>query len=154
MRSPIDKLPAAVKKEIRRTMEELLERYHISKFTLFMARDTAMTASYSDRPSGPTNTISDPTARTAVYNVDEPMRRRAFCEQIERAVNNLPAKERFLITERYMKRELPYDFVVYEMTMDPPISEGTYSKLRIRACTLLALMLELQIDGLDQLIKP
>ncbi|MNV55052.1 hypothetical protein D3C71_1472730 [compost metagenome] len=69
-------------------------------------------------------------------------------------MNNLPAKERFLITERYMQRDLPYDFVVYEMKIDQPVSRGTFDKIKIRAFTLLALMLELQIDGLEQLLKP
>ncbi|MNW38879.1 hypothetical protein D3C74_159570 [compost metagenome] len=150
MRS-IDRLPAAVKKEIKRTLEELLERYHLSKYTLFKARESSITASYTDRPNGPTNVISDPTARIAVYNVDEPARRKAFCEQVEQAVSQLPTKERELINERYMQRDLPYDFMVYEMKMDPPISEGKYSKLRIRAFTLIALMLGLEIEGLEHL---
>lgn len=149
----IDKLPIAVKREIRRSVEELLERYHFSKYTLFMIRESSITASYVDRPSGPTNVISDPTASTAVHNVDEPARRKAFCEQVEQAISQLPTKERELITMRYMQRDLPYDFAVYEMTMDPPISEGKYIKIRIRAFTLIALMLGLEIDGLEQLLK-
>lgn len=149
----IDKLPIAVKREIRRTVEELLERYHFSKYTLFKARESSITASYVDRPSGPTNVISDPTARTGVHNVDEPARRKAFCEQVEQAISQLPTKERELITMRYMQRDIPYDFTVYEMKMDPPISEGKYIKIRNRAFALLALMLDLEIDGLEQLLK-
>ncbi|SDF04873.1 phage transcriptional regulator, ArpU family [Fontibacillus panacisegetis] len=149
----IDRLSAAVKKEIKRTLEELLERYHLSKYTLFKARESNITTSYSDRPNGPTNVISDPTARIAVYNVDEPARRKAFCEQVEQAVSQLPEKERFLITERYMQRDLPYDFVVYEMRMDPPIGDRTYDKMRTRAFTLLALMFGLEIEGLEQFYK-
>lgn len=147
----IDRLPVAVKKEIRRTLEELLERYHLSKYTLFKARESSITASYMERPNGTTNVISDPTARTAVYNVDEPARRKAFCEQVEQAVSQLPEKERFLITERYMHLDIPYDFVVYEMKFDPPITWNTYDKIKIRAFSLLALMLGLEIDGFEQL---
>lgn len=128
-----------------------MERYHLSKFTLFRDRESSITASYTDRPNGPTNVISDPTARTAIYNVDEPVRRQAFCKEVEHAVSQLPSKERELITKRYMDRDLPFDFVVYGMKMDPPISEGKYIKIRNRAFALLALMLGLEIDGLEQL---
>lgn len=153
MRS-IDRLPATVKKEIRSTLEELLERYHLSKYTLFKARESSITASYSDRSNGPTNVISNPTVHTAIHNVDEPTRRKAFCEQVEQAVGQLPEKERFLITERYMRRDIPFDFVIYKMRMSPPVGEGTYTRIKLRAFTLLALMLELRIEGLEQLYKP
>lgn len=147
----IDQLPVTVKKEIRRTMEDLFERYHLFKYTLFQRREASITASYTDHLSARTNTVSDPTARTAVYNVDEPARRKAFCEELERAVGHLPKKEQFLITERYLQRDIPFDFVVYEMRMDPPVSRDTYDKIKIRAFTLLALILGLEIEGLEQL---
>ncbi|MUG43443.1 ArpU family phage packaging/lysis transcriptional regulator [Paenibacillus woosongensis] len=146
----IDKLPTAIKKEIRNTMEDMFERYHLSKYTLFQARESSVTASYEERPSGPTNVISDPTAQAAVHNADEPARRQAFCERIEQAVAQLPAEEREVITERYMNRDLPFDFTVYTQRLDPPISVGTYTKIRIRAFVLLALMLGIQVEGLQE----
>lgn len=147
----IDKLPAAVKKEIRSAIENELERYHIYKYSLFHDRESCTTSSISDIPRSFTGTTSDQTANVAVYNVDEPARRQAFCERLEKAVERLPKKERFLITERYMKRDMPFDYVVYNQLMDPPVAEVTYSKFKNRAMAMLALMLEIPIEGLKQL---
>ncbi|PQP89675.1 ArpU family phage packaging/lysis transcriptional regulator [Paenibacillus sp. AR247] len=148
----IDNLPAAVKKEIRTAMEDYFERYQLYKYTLFQVREARVTASYEDRPYGPTNVISDQTASVAIYNVDEPARRQAFCERLEQAVYRLPHKERFIITERYMKNDLPFDYVVYNQLMDPPVAEATYTKIKNRAMAMLALALGIQIDGLHKVL--
>lgn len=148
----IDKLPAAVKKEIRSAIENELERYHIYKYTLFHDREVSTTSNISDIPRGFTGTTSDQTGNVAAYNVDEPARRRVFCERIEKAVEQLPRKERFLITERYMKRDMPFDYTVYSLLMDPPVAEATYSKIKNRAMAMLALMLDIPISELKRLI--
>lgn len=147
----IDRLPRSVKKEAKLVIEDTFEKYRRYKRMSFKDRQTSITASYEDRPSAPTNVISNPTAMTAIYNVDESNRRKAFCEQIEQAVSRLPTREQFIITERYMQRDVPYDFVIYELKMDPPISEGKYTKIRARAFILLALILGIEIKGLEQL---
>lgn len=147
----IDRLPVAVKTQIRSAVESDLERYHIYKYSLFQERAASVTSNISDIPRGFTGTISDQTASVAVYNVDEPARRRAFCERMENAVEQLPNRERFLIQERYMKKDKPFDYVVYSFTMDPPVSETTYSLIKNRAFILLALMLGVQVDGLKSL---
>ncbi|WP_422657369.1 ArpU family phage packaging/lysis transcriptional regulator [Paenibacillus sp. EC2-1] len=147
----IDRLPPDVKKEIRIAVENELERYHIYKYTLFHDREVNITTVISDTPKSFTGTTSDQTSNVAVYNVDEPARRRAFCDRLEKAVEQLPHRERFLITERYMKRDMPFDYAVYSLLMDPPVTEATYAKLKNKAMALLALMLNLQIDGLKQL---
>ncbi|WP_436241755.1 hypothetical protein [Paenibacillus sp. LjRoot56] len=46
-----------------------------------------------------TNTISDQTANIAIYNVDEPAKRKKHCERLEAAVRKLPRLERLLLAD-------------------------------------------------------
>lgn len=136
---------SAHKKQIRKAVVAELEKYRICKYLTFEEREARTTGSYAPRYHGNTNVTSDQTAQVAIYNADVHASRRAFCELIERTVNRLPDKERFLITERYLLPDSSYltDLHVYSFSFDPPISEGTYTKIRDRAMYKLALMLNI-----------
>jgi hypothetical protein len=77
--------------------------------------------------------------------LDEPERRRQFCERIERAVNKLPRMEKFLLQERCMYNDANYitDYNVCTQKFQPSISEGTYSKRRWQAFYKLTLALDI-----------
>ena len=131
------------KKAIKKAIEEVFERYRIYKYLMFDNREARTTTSYEPRFHGNTNLTSDQTGEIASWNVDEHERRRRYCEWIEHLVSRLPSIERFLIQERYLCQDAQYitDINVYSYKFDPPISEGTYAKIRWRAFTKLAAML-------------
>ncbi|ASA21287.1 hypothetical protein B9T62_11115 [Paenibacillus donghaensis] len=147
----LDKLPLPVKREVRSKMETEFERYRLWKFITFQEREVSITAAWSDTPKGFTGTVSDQTGNIAAYNVNEPERRRQFCERVEYAVSRLPHKEQQVITQRYMQREVTFDFVVFNQTIDPPMSRGTYDKIKARAMTMLAMALNIEVEGLKEI---
>lgn len=128
-------LPELDRRKTQEAVEAALEKYRIFKMTAFEEREASTTASYSSIPRGNTNVTSDQTGDIATHNVDIPAMRKAYCEKIERAVNKLPRMEKFLMTERYLSIESEYitDFHVYTQCFNPPISEGTYYKIRWKA---------------------
>jgi len=130
-------------------METELERYRLWKFITFQEREASITTTWSDTHKGFTGTVSDQTGNIATYNVNEPERRQRFCERVEKAVSRLPEKEQQIISERYMQRTEVYDFVVFNQILDPPMSHVPYDKLKVRAMAKLALMLNIQIVGLQ-----
>ncbi|OMD26137.1 transcriptional regulator [Paenibacillus odorifer] len=142
-------LPELDRKLTQAAVEAALEKYRIYKAITFEDREANITASYEDRPSGPTNVTSDQTANIAIYNVDTPADRKAYCERIERAVTKLPRRERLLISERYLNTDCDFDYVVFNQIFDPPIGETTYYKLKWKAFYKIALALNIQVikDG-------
>lgn len=132
------------KRRTKDKVEHALEQYRIFKFVSFQRRQANMTASYSDMPRSNTGVTSDQTSSIAAYNVDEPEKRRLYCEEMESAVADLPEKERRLIELRYFDREAQYilDAKVY-VTME--ISAPTYDKIRWRAFIKLALYLGIEV---------
>jgi len=68
---------------------------------------------------------------------------RKYCDQIEKAVSQLPKLERRLIEERYMDNDSEYitDHYVYKDVLQ--ISPTTYTKTRWKAFYKLALMLNI-----------
>ncbi|WP_438769112.1 ArpU family phage packaging/lysis transcriptional regulator [Brevibacillus sp. JB24b] len=135
-------------KETHRAVESAFEQYRLNKYLMFEEREANTTAGYTERFHGPTNVTSDQTASIAIHNVDTLNARKAYCSLVERAVNNLPRKERYLIEERYMCREAEYitDYNVYNFKFDPPISKDTYRKIRKKAFRKLAMVLNIQVE--------
>lgn len=140
-------LPELDRKATQAEVEKALSKYRLFKYLTFEEREASITASSIPRYHGPTNQTSDQTAAIASYNVDEQEYRKRYCEYIERAVKRLPRMERFLIEERYMNDDSEYitDFAVYSHRFNPPISEGTYSKIRWKAFYKLALNLNVAV---------
>ncbi|MGF9821424.1 ArpU family phage packaging/lysis transcriptional regulator [Brevibacillus agri] len=140
-----DSISVTDRKIIRKSVESVLARYRLYKYLTFEEREASVTASYEAREGGGSNKTIDQTGSIAAYNIDNKTERKAFCERVERAVERLPSMERLLIEERYMGQETEYitDYSVYCHRFDPPISEGTYSKIRNRAMYRLAIMLGL-----------
>lgn len=138
-------LPELDRKKTQAAVEAALDKYRIFKMVTFEEREAGTTAGYSERFHGPTNVTSDQTAQIAIYNVDTPAMRLAYCEKIERAVARLAQREKLLITERYMKEDYVFDYVVFNQIFDPPISESKYYKLKWRAFYKLALILNIQV---------
>ncbi|MBP3953619.1 hypothetical protein [Bacillus suaedae] len=64
-------------------------------------------------------------------------------EKVERAIEKLPEKERFLIKERYTHPDSEYttDQQVYSFKFSPVISAAHYNTIRSRAMVKLALAL-------------
>ncbi|GIO67830.1 ArpU family phage packaging/lysis transcriptional regulator [Paenibacillus sp. JTLBN-2024] len=147
-------LPELDRRKTQTAIEALFEKYRIYKTITFEAREASITASYTERFHGPTNVTSDQTAQIAVYNVDVPAARRAYCETIESVVDRLGERERLIIRERYMKQDDVFDYKVYNYILDPPVSKDTYTKIRTRAFYKLALAFAdlglLKLDGLQK----
>ncbi|OMD27609.1 transcriptional regulator [Paenibacillus odorifer] len=141
-------LPEIDREQTQAAVEAAFERYRINKFLTFEMREASITASYEDRPSGPTNVTSDQTASIAIHNVDNLAARRDYCERIERMVSRLPRMEKFLIETKYMSND--HDYIthekVYTFEFAPPISSRTYGKLRWKAFYKLALHLNLIVE--------
>ncbi|MFP3441664.1 hypothetical protein R0K18_28435, partial [Pantoea sp. SIMBA_133] len=78
-----------------------------------------------DIGGGRSNIPGDQTGSIAIFNADEQLKHRKYCERIEFAVKRLPPMERFLIEERYMSEDAEYitDYKVYCFVFQPPISE-------------------------------
>jgi ArpU family phage transcriptional regulator len=144
----IDKLSAKQKNQVRDTVENELEKYRIYKYTKFEKREASINQSYTERFHGPTNVTSDQTAIIATYNVDEPGRRKAYCERLEHLVGRLPPKERKIVAQGYMgKQKLLDDLICYEVC-DPPISHCTLRNIKNNA--MLKIAAALYIDcGFD-----
>ena len=134
-------LPKLDRRKTQAAIEGAMEKYRIYKTITFEEREARTTSSYSDNPSGYTGTASDSTARTAIYNVDMPAARAAYCERIERIVERLNDRERLLVSERYMKQDDVFDYKIYNHIFDPPISKDTYVKVRTGAFYKMALSL-------------
>ncbi len=137
--NPMISLPELDRRQTRTAVEAVFEKYRIYKTITFEIRETSLTASYEARMHGPTNVTSDPTAGAAIYNVDTPAARRAYCERVEAIVARLSEREQLLIRERYLKQDDVFDYKVYSHLFDPPISKDTYVKIRSKAFYKLAL---------------
>jgi ArpU family phage transcriptional regulator len=140
-------LPELDRKATQEKVEENLAKYRLFKYLDFEEREVSVTASSTPRYHGATNITSDQTGSIAIYNVDQQLKRKQFCERMEWAVKRLPKMERFLIEERYMSQESEYitDFNVYYHKFQPPISHMTYSKIRWKAFYRLALNLNIAV---------
>lgn len=140
-------LPELDRKKTQRAVEEALEKYRICKYLTHDDREASLTAGYTERFHGPTNTTSDQTAQIAVHNVDKQKARKDYCERIERAVSRLDRMERFLVERRYMSPDSQYitDQKVYSFEFQPPISQPVYAKYRWNGFYKLALHLKIAI---------
>jgi ArpU family phage transcriptional regulator len=140
-------LPELDRKKTKEAVEDALATYRMFKYLTYEEHEATTTASYTERLHGPTNETSDQTADVAIGNVSDLENRKNYCTRIERAVKRLPPMERLLIEKRYMGDDAEYitDHAVYTFRFDPPISEGTYSKIRWRAFYKLALNLKIEI---------
>ncbi|MEK4149027.1 ArpU family phage packaging/lysis transcriptional regulator [Robertmurraya sp. FSL W8-0741] len=140
-------LPELDRKATQTKVEEHLEKYRLFKYLTFDEREASITASPEVRYHSPTNETGDQTGSIAIYNADEQLYRKRFCERTEKAVQRLPKMERFLIEERYMSEDSEYltDYNVYCFKFQPPISATTYSKIRWKAFYRLALNLNIAI---------
>ena len=136
------KLPELDRERTQREIEKCFERYRFYNLFEFEEREASITPGYNERAHGPTNVTSDQTAQIATYNVGGIEQRKDFCERVERAVKRLTARERILITERYLKGEYKYDWMVYQQVFNPPISKDTYTRLRWKAFYKLAFIMD------------
>lgn len=131
-------------KRTQEAVEAALEEYIVCKYLAFDEREANTVAKWSDMPKGFTGITTDQTASIAIHNVDEPARRRAYCERIERAVRGLPRKERKLVSERYLSDEYDSDFQYYELS-ESRMSSMTFAKIREKAFYMLALKLDIAV---------
>ncbi len=132
------------RKRTQAAVDDALEKYRFFKTITFEVRESSITASYQERLHGSTNQTSDKTANIAIYNVDEPEKRKLYCERIEQIIEHLPQREKLLMTEM-TKKDRVYNYVVYNQIFDPPISEYTFYKLKWEATRKLAYALNIQV---------
>lgn len=141
-------LPEIDREQTQAAVEAAFERYRINKFLTFEEREATTTAAWSATPRSDTGTTSDQTGNIAIYNVDGLAARREYCKRIEGMVSRLPKMEKFLIETKYMSND--HDYItnerVYSLEFKPPISFGTYKKLRWKAFYKLALHLNLIVE--------
>ncbi|WP_103108821.1 hypothetical protein [Brevibacillus reuszeri] len=114
-----DALHKGERKAILQFVESLLERYRLCKYLI----------------------PDDGQSIRSNYDIELLEKHRTFCRKIEQAVSQLPDREQFLIKERYLGIIYITYYRVYRDRFDPPISEGTYTKVRWRAMYKLAVML-------------
>lgn len=140
-------LPELDRKATKEKVEEHLQKYRIAKYLTTEEREASITSSSEPRYHGPTNQTSDQTGNIAVYNADEEVKRKQFCQRTERAVKHLPPMERFLIETRYMSADSEYisDLTVYFHRFQPQITSKTYDKIRWKAFYKLALNLNIAV---------
>ncbi|MDR6883045.1 ArpU family phage packaging/lysis transcriptional regulator [Bacillus sp. 3255] len=132
----------------KEAVERYLAEYRMFKHMDFESREATITAAYSDMPrSSPTNVTSDQTANIAIFNVDEPARRKKHCERLEAAVKRLPRMERLLMESRYLSDDAEYitDYNVYNHVFNPPIGATFYRKIRNKAFYKIALALDIEV---------
>ncbi|GIO10211.1 ArpU family transcriptional regulator [Brevibacillus reuszeri] len=143
----LDFLPELDRKKTQKAVESALSKYRLYKYLSFEEREASVTASYEGREGGRSNMTSDQTGSIAVHNIDSQVERKTYCERVERAVNRLPRMEKFLIQERYMSQDSEYitDYSVYCHKFNPPISEGTYGKIRWKAFYKIALSMNIEV---------
>jgi len=136
-------LPELDRKRTKAAVEAALEKYRIYQTITFEEREANVTQTLSDIPRSTTNKISDQTGNIAAYNIDEPARRRAYCERIDKVVGRLHPKERLLIRERYLQEDYVLDYTVYNQVMH--VSAQTYDKIRWKAFYKIALALDIAV---------
>lgn len=143
----LDFLPELDRKKTQKAVETALSKYRLYKYLAFDEREASVTASYEGKEGGRSNKTSDQTGSIAVHNIDSQIERRNYIERVERAVNRLPRMEKFLILERYMSEDSEYitDYTIYCHRFNPPISEGTYTKIRWKAFYKIALSLNIEV---------
>lgn len=132
------------RKRTQAAVEDALEKYRFFKTITFEVREAKTTASYQERLHGPTHVTSDQTSSIALYNVDEPERRKQYCERIEQIIERLPQREMLLMSQ-LIKKDRVYNYVVYNQIFDPPISEYTFYKIKWEATKKLAYALNIQV---------
>lgn len=136
--------------EIRRDIELIFEQYRKHKYyTLFIDTvNVSVTSSIDEIGGGRSNEISDKVGNAAIKLADEKMEARRIVELVEKAVDQLPDVERQLIRLRYMNKNHHYinDYTVYELKMNPPMSDKTYRKVRNRALKRMHKMLVPEIS--------
>ncbi|MGG0171363.1 ArpU family phage packaging/lysis transcriptional regulator [Paenibacillus dokdonensis] len=64
---------------------------------------------------------------------------------MERAVKQLPKRERILIMERYLNTDCDFDYDVYNNAFDQPMGETTYYRYKWKAFYKFALNLNIQV---------
>lgn len=146
MNQTMCELPKLDRKRTQSAVEAAFEKYRIFKMMTFEQREAVITASYQERLHDATNKTSDQTVDVAIHNADVSAQRQAYCEWIEQSVKRLHPREQLLIEERYMKNDYIYDYHIYTSVFDPPVSEGTYYKLRWKAFYKLALIWNLSVS--------
>lgn len=127
----------------RRNVEEKLETARIYKHIGFMRRAVRTTAGGEPRYHGNTNTVSNATAQTAVWNVDNEERMRLAYEDVEQAIGRLPDIQQQILRQRYLNSldgELDYN-----VCCEVHLSERTYRRVKVKAIINLALALRLEV---------
>ncbi|WP_020621036.1 ArpU family phage packaging/lysis transcriptional regulator [Paenibacillus daejeonensis] len=125
----------------RAAVEKYLLQAREYAITEYIPEEASVTASYSSMPRSNTNVTSDQTGEIASTNVDEPERRRQHVQRANQAINRLGARQRSLISMRYMDDDNVLDIdVACEMDMSPRHYRRIKSLALYRLATTLGLI--------------
>jgi len=139
-----ERLSTAEKKQLKRIMAELFERYRIFRYILGLDdREARVTSSPEPRYHGNTNTVSNEVQSIAIHNVDVIDNRRLFVDRIDQFIVDLPEMEQLVLKELYTSKDAEYltDQRFYEV--EHPMSYKKFDDIRTRAFLKLAIKLGL-----------
>lgn len=129
----------------RDAVEKYLKQAREYKVTEYMPEEPIVTAAYNDMPRG--GGVSDPTARIAITNVDEPERRRRHVERAERAVKRLGSRQQELVRKKYLDDD---DVADMDVAAELGFSDRHYRRIKSVAIHRLAGILGLVVLREDE----
>jgi len=142
----VNSLTSDQRKQLRYLVGDQLDKYRFFKTTPVERIEATITRSYEARYHGATGTTSDPTAKTAIHNVDVPQIRREFIEKVERIVSRLPFNEAVIVKMLYMSKSEPFETQVRSSLK---LSERLFNTRRDTAFLRIAEALGLKISALS-----
>ncbi|MED0681078.1 ArpU family phage packaging/lysis transcriptional regulator [Aneurinibacillus thermoaerophilus] len=135
-------LPKINRKATQDRVEHALETARVYKRIGFVRREVKNTPSYEARYHGATNLTTDQVGDNASWNVDKEEEIKRLTERVEKAVKQLPKRQRQIIEKRYLEDEDVFDYIV---CTELGMSESTYGRQKAKAVYKLAFMLNLEV---------
>lgn len=136
------KLPEINTEKTKLIVESNLEEYRLAMLMEPIENHPKVTQTFSVLPPSTNKEFVSSTEQMAITKVDKEAARRKLINEMQRAVNRLPFRERALIVLRYMQQEEKYDYEVYN---EIGLSERSYYRVKARAFYNLAFILRIEV---------
>lgn len=124
--------------QMKRAVEDALTKTRLWKQMDFEVREQRVTMLYEPRYHGKTNKVDSQVADIAIYNTDEPERRKQFIQLVESSVRRLGTIQRKIIENRYLSDDYVRDI---DVALELGYSERQYRRYKAEALYRLATML-------------
>lgn len=118
----------------KRAVEKYLFQAREYKVTEFIPLEQKVTAAYEPQFRDK-YAVSSPVQNIAIYNIDEPERRRRHLERANRAINRLGTTQKQLVQERYIEDDNVSDM---EVALRLGYSDRHYRRIKSLAIYRLA----------------